>query len=97
MLLKLIDDILVGVDKNFGVVVMIIDLSAVFDCVSHSTLESKLSIYGFSNNSNKFIQSYLTDRKQCVSVSGINSEFQKIDTGVPQGSIIGPFFYYLYT
>ena len=95
-LIDLVEIWMDNINNNQQNISMFLDLSAAFDCVSHSILKSKLSIYGFSENANNLIMSYLTDRKQCVSVAGVNSEFLSIDTGVPQGSIVGPFFYNLY-
>nr|CAI5827341.1 unnamed protein product [Callosobruchus analis] len=66
------------------------DLKKAFDCVSHSLLIQKLSMYGFDVKSIELIKSYLTDRRQYVSIQGQCSNVRKIEHGVPQGSIIGP-------
>ena len=56
----------------------------------------KLSLYGFSIDSVDLINAYLSGRKQCVVVGGKSNQFLEINTGVPQGSIVGPFLYNLY-
>ena len=50
----------------------------------------KLKYYGLSENALKLMKSYLTNRKQCVKLGSIKSDFEAILKGVPQGSILGP-------
>ena len=68
-LLKMIDDILVAVDRKLGVVVLIIDLSAAFDTVDHklllNILQSKFHITGTAL---AWLNSFLSDRTQCVKI-----------------------------
>lgn len=52
--------------------------------------------YGFRGNSQKLIESYLSNRKQKVRIGNTESEYNEIDTGVPQGTILGPIFFILY-
>ena len=77
--------------------VMLVDLSAAFDCVDHDLLLEKIRLLGFDDKSVDWCQSYLDSRYQCVSIEGAESEFLRINVGVPQGSILGPLFYILYT
>ena len=66
------------------------DLSKIFDCVQHDLLLTKLAAYGNDDNLILYIYPYLSNRKQCVCINNILSEFNKIISGVPQGSIVGP-------
>ena len=77
--------------------VCFLDLSAAFDVVNHSLLIKKLSLYGFDEKSIKWIGSYLKDRKQTVCIEGKLSKVLSVTTGVPQGSILGPLLYTIFT
>ena len=70
--------------------VISLDIKKAFDTVDHKILLLKLSRYGMKDNSLKLIESYLKDRMQCCSVNGHLSSLERIECGVPQGSIVGP-------
>ena len=72
-------------------------MSASFDIVDHSLLLNKLELYGFGQQSQKWIRNYLEGRSQCVSINGSLSKLLNVPTGVPQGSILGPIFYTIFT
>jgi hypothetical protein len=77
--------------------VMMIDLSAAFDMVDHGILLEKLKLMGLESNAVKWMESYLTGRSQCVCVDGCLSSSLPIRYGVPQGSVLGPLMYILFT
>ena len=85
------------VDEGMMVGVMMIDLSAAFDMVDHPLLLKKLELFGFEEKTVKWIQSYLSQRLQSVCIDGCLSPAQAIECGVPQGSILGPLLYILFT
>ena len=91
-LLELHDNWVEAFDRKEVTAVMLLDLSAAFDVVSHPILFNKLEAYGFDSGSINWIKSYLTDRQQSVYVDGILSPPLKVNIGVPQGSILGPLF-----
>ena len=66
-----------------------LDLSKAFDCVSYSILVRKLYFYNIHPSACGLLTSYLTRRQQCVKVNGVLSELGCVDSGVPQGSILG--------
>ena len=78
-------------------VVIFLDLSRAFDCVSHSILLRKLEcVYGFDHCSLSLIKSFLSDRFQRVNCNGKISDNLQVERGVPQGSILGPLLFLLF-
>ena len=73
-----------------------LDPSAAFDTVDHEILLSILFQIGIIGQAHSLIKSYLNGRTQCVLINGSYSEDKSIETGVPQGSILGPVLFILY-
>ena len=73
-----------------------LDFAKAFDTVDKDILLNKLKHYGIRGKAHDWLSSYLTGRKQCVYVNGNLSEDLPIDTGVPQGSILGPLLFLIY-
>ena len=73
-----------------------LDISKAFDKVWHEGLLYKLKSFGISGNLLNLIKHYLTDRSQTVLLNGQYSNWQPILWGVPQGSILGPLFFFIY-
>ena len=71
---------------------LLADLSNAFDCIKHDLLIAKLVAYGFDSHSLSFVFSYLSERKQRTKIHNSYSPYAHIACGVPQGSILGPFF-----
>ena len=72
---------------------LLLDFRKAFDTVSHKILLKKLFHYGIRGPVHSLTESYLTERKQYVSISICASSTNPIRIGVPQGSILGPLFY----
>ena len=72
------------------------DISKAFDKVWHEGLVFKLKQNGVSGNLLKLFESYLRDRQQRVVINGSFSNFLPIESGVPQGSVLGPLLFLVY-
>ena len=93
VLLRLLEEWREHLDNNKIVGGILMDLSNAFDCVPHDLLLAKLAAYGIVDSLILCIHSYLLNRKQCVCINNILSEFKKIISGVTQGSIVGPILF----
>ena len=85
------NDVLCAVDRGKCVFLVLLDLSAAFDTVSHNIVLKRLSSnFGVNRIALQWIKSYLTGRSQSVFVSGKYSESAWLKYGVPQGYALDP-------
>ena len=82
-----------NLDKGNEIAVILMDLSKAFDTINHSLLLAKLEAYGFSMTFLKLMKSYLCNRFERTSVNTSFSDWKEIETGVPQGSVLGPLLF----
>ena len=73
------------------------ELTKAFDSVPHSLLLSKLEDSGLDPYMIKWISDYLTNRSQSVVLNGISSQSLPVISGVPQGSVLGPLVFLIYS
>ena len=85
-----------ALDKRDLAGALLTDLSKDFDCIDHELLIAKLEAYGFDYTSLSFISSYLAGRKQRTKVNNYFSDWSNINSGIPQGSILGPLLFNIY-
>lgn len=83
-------------DKSEPIAITFLDLAKAFDTVNYEILLNKLYNYGIRGKAHKLIANYLSDRMQQVRIEGTISDFEKINTGVPQGTILGPLLFIIY-
>nr|CAI5840107.1 unnamed protein product [Callosobruchus analis] len=93
----LADTIITAIDKNNMSLLVLLDFTKAFDTLNHKLLVAKCCYYGFDDTSCKFIKSYLSGRKQKVVIEDQSSLLNNIKSGVPQGSVLGPLLFLLYT
>ena len=82
--------------KSLEVRAVFLDISKAFDKVWHAGLIFKLKQNGTSGNLVKLFENYLNNRKQCVVFNGSCSDYSTIESGVPQGSVLGPLLFLIY-
>ena len=95
-LLEITNSIRSYLDKGKNVLGLYLDLKKAFDTVNHSILKSKLLNYGIRGACFDLLSSYLTNRVQYMFVNGTLSDVSNINTGVPQGSVLGPLLFLIY-
>ena len=97
-LLAMQSDILCYLDKGLTVAVVILDLSAAFDTVSHKKLiDCFRDKYNISNLALEWLASYLTGRKQKVIIDSNISELFDLEFGFPQGAVLAGLFYNMFS
>ena len=95
-LISLTESIRKNLDEgNIGCGIFV-DLQKAFDTVEHDILLSKREHYGVSGLANEWFKSYLSNRKQYVSINGYDSNLADVKFGVPQGSVLGPLLFLIY-
>lgn len=101
----LIHTVTQSLDNKIPVAAVFLDLSSAFDFVDHTILLNKLYRYGFRGNAYKWVESYLRGRSQCTEIERtidskrctFRSQFRETSCGVPQGSVLGPLLFIMYT
>mgnify|MGYP003953543213 CR=1 FL=1 len=97
-LLSVGNDINLNLAKGESTAMVLLDLSAAFDTIDHNILLSRLYDYfGVKGIVLQWITSYLQNRNQSVKIGTTYSEKQSLNFGVPQGSVLGPLLFTMYT
>ena len=98
-LLKIHNDILSSVDDGRVTALTLLNLSAVFDTIDHTTLLRRLGDwFGVSGKALDWIKSYLTGRSQRIKLGNcLSPQICSLSFGVPHASVLGPLLFTLYT
>ena len=76
--------------------VIYLDFCKAFDSVPHLRLLNKLQAYGISGKLLTWIKCFLNNRRQRVRINGSYSDYCNVDSGIPQGSILGPILFIIF-
>ena len=95
-LLSMTQQIREAMDNGNIAIGVFVDFAKAFDTVNHGILLKKMEHYGVRGISNNWFNSYLSDRKQFVTIDNTDSEHALIEHGVPQGSVLGPLLFLMY-
>ena len=95
-LIDLVEEVSESMDKKLYTLGVFNDLKKAFDTVNHSILLQKLNVYGIRGVAEKWIESYLSGRKQFVKICDSSSNALGVSRGMPQGSVLRPRLFILY-
>ena len=97
-LLRVMNDLLLAVEDGDAVMLTLLDFSSAFDTIDHSILLHRLEhTFGIKAVALQWFTSYITGRRQAVSIAGVTSAFILLLFGVAQGSVLGPLIFVLYS
>ena len=92
-----VDSLMLSLNNNFRTDTIYFDFAKAFDSVSHDIILDKLKYsYNIDGTMLKFLKCYLQDRKQSVVIGNTTSNILNVNSGVPQGSILGPLLFVLF-
>lgn len=94
--LRIVGDIVDGLEQGMHTALTLCDLTKAFDCVSHNVLIEKMGLYGIRGLPLCLLESYLKNRSQSVCLNNATSTSLVLKHGVPQGSVLGPFLFLIY-
>ena len=95
---RVLSDLLDAVDRDDTAILVLLDLSAAFDTVDHGILLERLRVtFGVDDIALAWFRSYLCGRRQHVRCGGKRSDLVDLVCGVPQGSVLGPILFIIYT
>ena len=97
-LLRVQNDLLMAMHQGKMSALILLDLSAAFDTIDHGLLLNRMEKrFQICGSALAWFKSYLSDRAQSVQIENCRSDPIALNFGVPQGSVLGPILFSLYT
>ena len=97
-LVRIVNDLLLAIDNKQCTFLVLLDQSAAFDTVNQDHMLNRLeSSFGITKDALTWLTTYFKHRKQSVLIGNVSSASRELVTGFPQGSVLGPFMYPVYT
>ena len=92
------NEVFEAMEKGEVTALTLLDLSAAFNTIDYELLLNRLTDwFGIGGNALSWLNSYLRDRFQCININGTIANPFKLLFGVPQGSVLGPLLFIMYT
>ena len=95
-LISVFEEIQAAMDCRYQVDLILLDFRKAFDTVPHQRLLRKLHHYGIRGNIYDWLKVWLTQRMQRVVISGYESNFVTVKSGIPQGTVLGSLMFLIY-
>lgn len=95
-ILDLTHYIISNIESKLHTIGIFIDLKKAFDSLDHNILLAKLDNYGIRGIAFQWFKSYLADRFHFVAIDECSSDLLPMESGVPQGSILGPLLFNIF-
>ena len=95
-LLTVLEEWTKALGMGYTVDCIYMDYKKAFDAVPHRRLLGKLNSYGFTEQLLEWMTSFLTGRVQIVSINNNDSKWKQVESGIPQGSVLGPILFVIY-
>ena len=96
-LCSVVNDLIILMDDGKCGLLILLDLSAAFDTVVHRLLLLDCKAVGIDGDALSYLESYLANRQYCVQIGKSFSNKKSLERGVPQGSVLGPVLFCIYT